>query len=365
MNNHRHQEKNAQSARKSDAQRPVVEVDDLKKTFVTGFLPYRSVSFLLHRLSPTVGRALSKRVDAVDGLSFTVQPGEIFGLLGPNGAGKTTTLKMMMGLIFPDQGTIRLFGRPAGDLAAKAKIGFLPENPYFYDYLRAEEFLGLVAGLTGVDPKKRKTTISDLLEKVGLKEATDRPLRKFSKGMLQRIGLAQALINDPALVVLDEPLSGLDVVGRKEIRNIVHELGNSGKTVVFSSHILSDVEMLCDRVAIMDRGRLRSVGPLDTLLAAGEQKTEIIVENADESLLGWFVQQGYHLDRRGAQITLSVGGEADKNAVIERVLHSSASIKTVGPQKGRLEEVFVAQMRNETDDTEAQSAGGDPPKEES
>jgi ABC-2 type transport system ATP-binding protein len=194
------------------------------------------------------------------GLSLSVRAGEIFGFVGTNGAGKTTTIKLALGLTFPDCGSIKLFGRPALRPAVRAKVGFLPENPYFYDYLTGAEFLDFHARLFGLSAADRRRRAVDLLERVGLANRGDRQLRYYSKGMLQRIGLAQALINDPELVILDEPMSGLDPIGRREVRDLILELKASGRTVFFSSHILSDTELICDRVGIIVRGSMKTVG---------------------------------------------------------------------------------------------------------
>ncbi|HEX9101594.1 MAG TPA: ABC transporter ATP-binding protein, partial [Polyangia bacterium] len=196
----------------------IVEAEHLQKTFALGFF--------------------RKRVRAVDDVSFTVEKNEIFGFLGPNGAGKTTTLKMLMGLIFPTRGQARIFGRPITERAVKQRLGFLPENPYFYDYLSGAELLDLMGHLFGLPRAERRRRARTLLERVGLGRAGDLALRKYSKGMLQRLGIAQALINDPALVVLDEPMTGLDPIGRKEIRDLIVSLKSEGKTVFFSTHIL-------------------------------------------------------------------------------------------------------------------------------
>jgi ABC-2 type transport system ATP-binding protein len=298
-------------------------------------------------------------------LSFEVERGEIFGLLGPNGAGKTTTLKMLMGLIFPDDGRLTVFGRTAGDLEAKKRTGFLPENPYFYEYLKAEEFLGLVASLTGVPAARRRERIDTMLDKVGLGGATDRPLRKFSKGMLQRIGLAQALINDPDLVVLDEPLSGLDPMGRKEIRDIVLDLGRQGKTVLFSSHILSDVEMLCDRVAIMEQGTLRSVAPIEELVTSGQEETEIVLDRSDPRLEEIADLKGVERKRIGSRLHLMIKGNELRDEIVSRAVEAGVSVISVAPAKISLEQVFVAQTaeprsagssgRDETEEDERES----------
>jgi ABC-2 type transport system ATP-binding protein len=220
---------------------------------------------------------LRRSVKALDNLNLEVEQGEIFGYLGPNGAGKTTTFKLLLGLIFPTSGKAWVLGKSVGDVDYKRYVGFLPEQPYFYDYLTGGEFLDFYAKLFRIDSKTRKQKVSKLLEMVGLSDSASTQLRKFSRGMLQRIGIAQALINDPEFVILDEPLSGLDPVGRKQIRDIIFNLKREGRTVVFSSHILSDVESICDRVAILMRGKLQFVQRLDELLNVQVESVEIAV----------------------------------------------------------------------------------------
>lgn len=225
---------------------PVLEITDLKKHFYLGFF--------------------RKRVDAVKKVGFRVFEGEIFGLLGPNGAGKTTTIKTMMGLIRPSAGTIRILGRNATHPKSRARVGYLPENPYFHEYLTPREILsfhGRLAGLSTQEIRARKDT---LIEKVGLKDAAKRSLRKFSKGMLQRVGVASALIADPEILILDEPMSGLDPVGRRFMVDLMTELNRQGKTILFSSHILSDVERLCRRVVILNKGAVAAEGSIEDLL---------------------------------------------------------------------------------------------------
>ena len=190
-------------------------------------------------------------------LHLTVEEGEVFGFLGPNGAGKTTTLKLLMGLVFPTAGTARILSMDLDDPRVKAQIGFLPEQPYFYDYLTAQELLEYYAQLSGVPGNQRSHRVEQMLGRVGLKDAARVQLRKFSKGMLQRVGLAQAILHDPKLVFLDEPMSGLDPMGRREVRELIQQLRSEGKTVFFSTHILSDAEALCDRVAVIHQGELR------------------------------------------------------------------------------------------------------------
>ena len=197
---------------------------------------------------------------ALDGLDLRVEGSEIFGLLGPNGAGKSTTLKILLRLIFPTSGTARILGRGAGDVSLRARVGYVPENPYFYDHLTAEEFLNYAGQLFGLAASERRRRVDELIERVGLSDSRRVPLGKFSKGMTQRLGIAQALINDPEVLFLDEPMSGLDPLGRREVRDLILRLKAEGKTVFFSTHILSDAEMLCDRVAILNQGRLEGAG---------------------------------------------------------------------------------------------------------
>src|SRR5918992_45316 len=236
----------------------VVEIDKLTKDYEVGFLRKR-------------------KVRALDGLSLTVERGEIFGFLGANGAGKTTTLKLLMRLMYPTAGEARILGRDVGDISMHARIGYLPEHPYFYDYLTARELVEYCAELFGYSRAERKRRAADLLARVRLEEKSwDKQLRKFSKGMLQRVGLAQALVNAPSVVFLDEPMSGLDPIGRREVRDLIASLRTTGTTVFFCSHILSDIEVLCDRAAILRRGRLAHVGRLEELRAAagGERAVE-------------------------------------------------------------------------------------------
>src|SRR6476659_793273 len=222
---------------------------------------------------------------ALDRLTLSVEPGEVFGFLGPNGAGKTTTLKLLMQLVFPTGGRAEILGRPLGDLDVKRRIGYLPEHPYFYDYLTAEELLVYFAGLFGYTAADRRARASQLLDDVGIGAERRMQLRKFSKGMLQRVGIAQALINEPELVILDEPMSGLDPLGRRDVRNLILRLRDRGCTVFFSSHVLSDAEALCNRVAILARGRLVTSGRLTDMLALRARGWELIVAGASDALI--------------------------------------------------------------------------------
>ena len=240
---------------------PAIEILGLQKTYWVGFW-----------------RKRAKR--ALRPFHLAVEEGEIFGFLGPNGAGKTTTLKLLMGLVFPTAGSARILGMDANDPRVKAQIGFLPEQPYFYDYLTARELLEYYGQLSGVAAKDRAKKVEAMLQRVGLPDAGDIQLRKFSKGMLQRVGIAQAILHDPKVVFLDEPMSGLDPMGRREVRDLIEQLKKEGKTVFFSTHILSDAEALCDRVAIIHLGELRSVGVVADLTASMQGKVELIWRSA-------------------------------------------------------------------------------------
>src|SRR5919205_814823 len=246
---------------------PAVEITKLTKDYEVGFWRKR-------------------KVRALDGLSLSIDGRQIFGFLGANGAGKTTTLKLLMRLIFPTDGGARILGHDIQDVSMHQRIGYLPENPYFYDYLTAREFLDYCAQIFGYQSASRKNRAADLLARVKLDEKRwDTQLRKFSKGMLQRVGLAQSMINDPEIVFLDEPMSGLDPVGRREVRDLIASLRNEGKTVFMCSHILSDIEVLCDSIAIVKNGKLAHAGSLDELRARESNLIEIVATGIDEKTL--------------------------------------------------------------------------------
>src|SRR6516162_4391190 len=217
---------------------------------------------------------------ALKSLSLAVELGETFGFLGPNGAGKTTTLKLLMGLIFPTSGSVQVLAKDCLDPDVKRRVGFLPEQPYFYDYLSAPELLEYYAQLSGMSAEERKRRIGELLHRVGLGDVGNKQLRKFSKGMLQRVGIAQAIVHDPEVIFLDEPMSGLDPLGRHEIRELIQDLKDRGKTIFFSTHILSDAEALCDRVAVIHKGKLRGVGVVNDLQSGIHGKIELIWEGS-------------------------------------------------------------------------------------
>ena len=300
----------------------VLSIEGVEKSFKSGFIP--------------------KRKDILKGISLAVGEGEIFGYLGPNGAGKTTTIKAVLGLIFPDAGTIELFGRPHLDHRARAKLGFLPENPYFYDYLTAREFLDFYGQLFGLPRDRRAETIPRLLKLVDMERAADLPLRKFSRGMLQRTGLAQALINEPTLVILDEPLGGLDPLGRKEIRDIILRLRDEGRTVFLSSHILQDIEMICDRVAVLVAGRFLCQGRLADLVSETVLFTEITVSGVPEADLTGL---GESLSAQAGRTLLKVFDEANIAGVLDLVRARGGRVHALVPRTRTLEDIFVDMVR--------------------
>lgn len=250
-----------------------------------------------------ISNFLRRRFRALDGLNLKIRKSETYGLLGPNGAGKTTTLKCLLGLLKPTQGTISVLDHAPGDPGALARIGFLPENPYFYAYLTGYEFLDFFGRLFNLAGKDRKDRIKELLELVSLVEAKDRPVRKYSKGMMQRLGLAQALLNDPDLIFLDEPHTGLDPIGRRDVRNILLSLKEKGKTIFFNSHLLPDVRDVCDRVGVLHRGRLVGEGEVSSIAGAGYQELERYFMELITSCEDEYRKTGnitpYHIERGG------------------------------------------------------------------
>jgi ABC-2 type transport system ATP-binding protein len=287
-----------------------------------------------------------RRVTAVDQLSLDVRRGEVFGFLGPNGAGKTTTLKMLMGLIYPTSGQARIFGHAVGDPAAKAKLGFLPESPYFYDYLTSREFLSFYGHLFGLWGAALNKRVDELLDLVGMTHARDLQLRKFSKGMLQRVGIAQALINDPELVVLDEPMSGLDPIGRKEVRDLIFRLKESGKTVMFSSHILHDAELLCDRVAMIMKGRLVACGQVSELIQQGAtQEVEMVIDRLSPEGLEHLRVLATKVVLNGERVMVVLSNQRQVDESLEVIRAAHAKLVSLTPHKASLEDLFIREAR--------------------
>ena len=304
----------------------VVQIENIRKVFRVGFW--------------------GRRVTAVDQLSLDVRRGEVFGFLGPNGAGKTTTIKMLMGLIYPTSGQARIFGHAVGDPAAKAKLGFLPESPYFYDYLTSREFLNFYGHLFGLWGGSLDRRVDELLELVGMSHAKDLQLRKFSKGMLQRVGIAQALINDPELVVLDEPMSGLDPIGRKEVRDLIFRLKESGKTVMFSSHILHDAELLCDRVAMIMKGRLVACGQVSELIQQGTtHEVEMVVDRLSPEGLEHLRVLATKVMVSGERVIAVLSSQRQVDEALDVIRAAHAKLVSLTPHKASLEDLFIREAK--------------------
>jgi ABC-2 type transport system ATP-binding protein len=302
---------------------PAIEILGLEKTYMVGFWRKRPKC----ALSP---------------LHLTVEDGEIFGFLGPNGAGKTTTLKLLMGLVFPTAGTARILGREWTDPSVKAQIGFLPEQPYFYDYLTAHELLEYYGQLSGVPAKQRKQRVEQVLEQVGLRDVQGVQLRKFSKGMLQRVGIAQAILHNPKLVFFDEPMSGLDPMGRREVRDLMEQLKHEGKTVFFSTHILSDAEALCDRVAIIHKGELRGVGAIEDLTSSVQGKVEVIWQGSQ--VPASIKALGAECHVTGDRVRAIID-ENQQDTVIDTLRRERQRLIAVIPVRTSLEAYFVEKLR--------------------
>jgi ABC-2 type transport system ATP-binding protein len=319
-----------------------ISIDSLTKDYQVGFWrkrPYR----------------------ALDRLSLEVQPGEIFGFLGPNGAGKTTTLKLLMQLIFPTSGRAEILGRPVGDVAARQRIGYLPENPYFYDYLTAEELLHYFAHLFGYSRSEARTRAARLLDRVGIgPERRRQQLRKYSKGMIQRVGIAQTLLNDPEVIFLDEPMSGLDPLGRREVRSLILELRDQGRTVFFSSHILSDAEALCSRVAVVAGGRLAATGRLSDMLAFEIRGWELVIADLRPDVLARITGQLQKTteispQRYALELPLQVAPER----MLADLTATGARLVSLNPIRDTLEDFFVRRVAEVGEGARASRKGFD------
>ena len=301
-----------------------IEVKDLRKTYRT---PFRR-----------------RKVEALRGVTFSVERGQIFGFVGPNGAGKTTTLRVLMGLIAASGGSAKLLGRDLPSREARARVGFLPEAPYFYDYLTVGELLDLAGRLFGLDRVERKQRADALIDRVGLNRARTQSLKKFSKGMLQRAGLAQALMNNPELVVLDEPMSGLDPIGRKEVRDLIVEQREKGRTVFFSTHILSDVEAITDAVAIIARGQLQAQGSPRDLVKKTVLGVDVIVHLAADRDVATLTDGASRVRRAGDELSLTLPGDADVDAWLGLAHAAGAKVVQVSPRHETLEDLFLREV---------------------
>lgn len=303
-----------------------ISVRDLAKTYRT---PFRR-----------------KRVEALRGVTFEVPKGEIFGFLGPNGAGKTTTIRSLMGLIRPTSGSATLLGEPIGTRTARNRVGFLPEQPYFYDYLSVSELCDLVGRLFGLDASTRKRRADELIAKVGLEKARNTALKKYSKGMLQRAGLAQALMNDPDLIVMDEPMSGLDPIGRKEVRDLILELRDRKKTVFFSTHILADVEAIANRLAIVSGGQVTAQGVPHELIARTVLSIDVVVRANEETKTTLDSKLSEVGRRIGEQVTYRLPAQANIDAALAHIRDAGGSVVSVVPHHETLEDLFLRQTNS-------------------
>lgn len=304
---------------------PAIEIKGLAKTYPAGFWKKQTHP-------------------ALHGLNLSVESGETFGFLGPNGAGKTTTLKLLMGITFPTAGTATILGKHFLDPEVRKKIGFLPEQPYFYDYLSAPELLDYYAALSGLSRVGRAKRIGPVLERVGLGDVGKKQLRKFSKGMLQRVGIAQAITHDPEILFLDEPMSGLDPLGRHEVRELIQSLKDEGKTIFFSTHILSDAEALCDRVAVIHKGELRGVGVVNDLRSNAAGKSEVIWDGAEALPVVRCLLVESHVTGESVR---GIVQSANLDSLLEKLRQRGSRLISVTPLQGTLEDYFLAKTAEE------------------
>ncbi len=307
------------------SEEPVLLLDDVRKSYRTPF---------------GLGR-----IEVLRGVNLVVGRGETVGFLGPNGAGKTTTLKIIMGLARPDGGTVRVLGRPPSDRNARHGVGFLPEQPYFYDYLTPREILELAAALFALPSAVARKRVADGLELLGLSRVRDTPLRKLSKGWLQRVGLAQALIGAPELVVLDEPMSGLDPVGRREVRELIASLKNQGTSVLLSSHILSDAELLCDRVAVVVGGQIRYQGPLARFGAGEAAFVDLVIDGLDSQRAVPPGLEPLSVEMRAGLCCVRVKSQSEADSLLRHCLEQAGRVVSVTPNRVGLEEIFAQALQ--------------------
>jgi ABC-2 type transport system ATP-binding protein len=303
-----------------------IRIEDLTKDYAIGFWRRRSYR-------------------ALDRLTLEIDSGEVFGFLGPNGAGKTTTLKLLMQLIFPTSGRAEILGRPVGDISTRRRIGYLPENPSFYDYLTAEELLGYFGNLFGYSGPDRRKRVSALLDRVGIGAERRLQLRKFSKGMIQRVGIAQALLNDPEVVFLDEPMSGLDPLGRRDVRQLILDLRDQGRTVFFSSHILADAEALCRRVAVVAGGRLAASGALADILAFQVHGWELVMSGVSPELVARIkpaIRRATEISAGRYSFELSLDQPPER--ILAELTASGASLVSLNPTRDTLEDFFMKRV---------------------
>src|SRR3954464_3014856 len=303
----------------------VIAAEHLSKTFRVGFW--------------------ARKVRAVVDLSVEVRRGEIFGLLGPNGAGKTTTIKMLLGFVRPTSGRATVVGHAAGSLASRRRLGYLPENPALYEYLNGIEDLRCAGRLSGLSRADAARTADILLDKVGLAGRADRAIRRFSKGMVQRLGLAQALIGAPEIVVLDEPMSGLDPIGRKDVRDLIFSLRGEGRTVLFSTHILSDVEAICDRIGIIAEGKLTDCGTLTSLLKPGVRAVEVLAQDVPRDLVARLASDGAKVLERDDGIVLTFPSEESADVAVRAIVSNGGRLVSLLPHRDTLEHLFVQRAR--------------------
>jgi ABC-2 type transport system ATP-binding protein len=304
---------------------PAIQIEGLKKTFRIGFR--------------------MRRVEALVDANLVVPEGCVFGVVGPNGAGKTTMIKILMGLLRASAGTASIQGHPVPSVESRRRVGYLPEHPHFYDHLNPVELLGFVANLHGISGRQAKSKVYELLDFVGLSGSTSKPIRRFSKGMVQRLGIAQTLINDPSVIILDEPQSGLDPIGRKDVKDMIMGLKQKKRTVFFSSHILPDVEDVCDEIALLIDGRVREVGSVATLLDPQVLETEIEVANVDGATEKLLAESASRTALLGDSVIYYLPGHLETDEIVAKVITGGGQIRKLLRHQEQLEDVFVRETK--------------------